>query len=281
MAILSMEEAVLTERRSDWKEIDEIFGLQQESIDGDVAVIVLKIHQPAFLSTKKSFDYRICGKTLTEWVCLAFADCPVLEIEAREDDDLLSTIKPHLSNKKYTAVFYADTPLLQRKTFLGIINYAKEKRMNVCKLERGYVFITEYLRSAERLYSSVGSNLDIGDDLIKVCDTDTLQYAQEVIKKRILSYHIERGVEILDMANTSIDADVVIGQNTVIYPNTTLLGRTAIGSNVMIYPNCTIFNSQIGNNCKIYNSVIQSSKIRDNSIIEPFCFIENGEIKNR
>ena len=281
MAILSMEGGVLTERRRDWKEIDEIFGLQQESIDGDVAVIVLKIHQPAFLSTKKSFDYRICGKTLTEWVCLAFADCPVLEIEAREDDDLLSTIKPHLSNKKYTAVFYADTPLLQRKTFLGIINYAKEKRMNVCKLERGDVFITEYLRSAERLYSSVGSNLDIGDDLIKVCDTYTLQYAQEVIKKRILSYHIERGVEMLDMANTSIDADVVIGQNTVIYPNTTLLGRTAIGANVMIYPNCTIFNSQIGNNCKIYNSVIQSSKIRDNSIIEPFCFIENGEIKNR
>lgn len=278
MPILSMQEDIRTERPSDWSSIDEIFGLQADSIDSDVAVIVLKIHEPTFMSEKRSFDYHIYGKTLTEWVCLAFAECPVLEIESTEDADLLSTIKPHLSDKKYTAVFYADTPLLERKTFLGIIDYVKTKRMNVCKLERGYVFVTEYLRTAEKIYSSVATNLNIQNNFLRVRDMDSFSFAQRELKKRILSYHMGHGVEILDIDSTSIDADVVIGENVVIYPHNTLIGHTSIGDGVTLYPSNTIKNSQIGKGCKISTSVIQDSKIRDNSNVEPFSFILNGEV---
>ncbi len=288
MGILSMptlykeeEEVDVSSRPTDWDEIDAIFGLQKESIDGDVAVIVLKVHNPNFCENKKSFDYRICGKTLSEWVCLAFADCPLLEIEVEEDDDLLSVIKPHISDKKYTAVFYADTPLLTRKTFLGIINYVKNKRMNVCKLERGFVFVTEYLRTAERLYSSTSTNLEIGDDLKCVDSFDSFAFVADKLKKRVLGYHISRGVEILDLENVSIDADVVIGKNSIVHPGVNLLGRTSIGENVTLYPNTTIISSSIGNNCQIVQSLIQYSKIRDNSTIEPFSFVLNGEIKLR
>lgn len=279
MAIYEIEDRIETEGPSDWAEIDTIFGLKKESIDSDVAVIVLKIDEPTFMSNKKSFDYQIFGKTLTEWVCLAFANCPVLEIETTAEADLLTTIKPHLSDKKYTAVFYADTPLLERKTFLGIIDYVKTKRMNVCKLERGYVFVTDYLRTAERIYSSVNTNLDIKNDFVRLYDIDSFAFAQRELKKRILSFHMQNGVEILDIDNTSIDADVVIGANAVIYPNNTLLGHTVIGEGAVLLPGSTISNSQIGKFCKINNSVIQNSKIRDNNTIEPFSFILNGEVK--
>lgn len=277
MAILSMQEEKKIE--SDWADLDEVFGLQRESIDSDVAVIVLKIHEPAFGSDKRSFEYRICGKTMTEWVCMACAECPIFEIETTADRDLLDTIRPHLSDKKYTAVLYADTPLLERKTFLGILDYVKQKRMNVCKLDRGYIFVTEYLRTAERIYSSINANLDIKDDFLRVFDMDTFAHAQQVLKNRVLAFHLAHGVEILDMASTNIDADVMIAQNTVIYPNNTILGHSVIGENTLLFPSNTIINSQIGNNCKIYNSVIDRSKIRDNSSIEPFSFIQNGEIK--
>ncbi len=277
MAILSMEEDI--KKENDWTEIDEIFGLKRETLDGDVAVIVLKIHESAFGSGKRSFDYRICGKTMTEWVCMACADCPIFEIETTAERDLLETIRPHLSDKKYTAVLYADTPLLERQTFLGILDYAKQKRMNVCKLERGYVFVTEYLRTAERIYNSVSANLNIKDDFMRVFDMASFAHAQEILKNRVLGFHLSNGVEILDMATTHIDADVMISPNTVIYPNNTILGRSVIGENTILFPNCTIDNSQIGNNCKIYSSVIERSKIRDNSNIEPFSYIQNGEVK--
>lgn len=277
MAILSMEED--TEIDNSWAEIDEIFGLKRESLDSDVAVIVLKIHEPAFGVQKRSYDYRICGKTLTEWVCMACANCPIFEIETTAERDLLDTIRPHLSDKKYTAVLYADTPLLERQTFLGILDYVKQKRMNVCKLDRGYIFVTEYLRTAERIYSSVSANLNIKDDFMRVFDMESFARAQQVLKNRVLGFHLAKGVEILDMVTTHIDADVVIEPNTVIYPNNTILGHSVIGGNTILYPNNTIDNSQIGDNCKIWSSVIERSKIRNNSKIEPFSFIQNGEVK--
>lgn len=278
MAILSMREEKL---ESDWTEIDQVFGLQRGSIDSDVAVIILKIHEPAFGADKRSFDHRICGKTLTEWVCMACADCPILEIEASQDADLLDTIRPHLSDKKYTAVLYADTPLLERKTFLGLIDYAKQKRMNVCKLERGYIFVTDYLRTAERIYSSVSTNLNIEDDFMRVCDMQSFLHAQEVLKNRVLGFHLAHGVEILDCASTNIDADVMIAKNTTIYPANTILGRSVIGENSVLLPGNVIIESQIGDGCRLCGCVIEHSKIRDNSEIEPFGYIKNGEVKGK
>ena len=278
MAILSMEQEVTTKEDS-WVELDNIFARTREPLDSDVAVIILKIHHPAFLGKRKSFDYSLWGKTLTEWVSLAFDTCPILELETTASSDILYTIKPYLSDKKYTAVFYADTPLLQRKNFLNIIDYVKTKRMNVCKLERGYVFVTDYLRTAEKLYSSTSANLDFKDDFLLVCDMDSLSRASTILKDRILKYHLERGVQILDTNWTSIDADVIIGENVTIYPENILQGKTIIGDNVVLQAGNTIKNSQIGNNCEIMHSVIDKSKIRDGSKIEPFSYIYQGEVK--
>ena len=278
MAILSMEQEITTKEDS-WVELDNIFARTREPLDSDVAVIILKIHHPAFLGNRKSFDYSLWGKTLTEWVSLAFDTCPILELETTASSDILYTIKPYLSDKKYTAVFYADTPLLQRKNFLNIIDYVKTKRMNVCKLERGYVFVTDYLRTAEKLYSSTSANLDFKDDFLLVCDMDSLSRASTILKDRILKYHLEHGVQILDTNWTSIDADVIIGENVTIYPENILQGKTIIGDNVVLQAGNTIINSQIGDNCKIIHSVIDRSKIRDGSKIEPFSYIYQGEVK--
>ena len=278
MAILSMEEEITTKEQS-WVELDNIFARTREPLDSDVAVIILKIHHPAFLGSRKSFDYSLWGKTLTEWVSLAFDTCPILELEITQASDILYTIKPYLSDKKYTAVFYADTPLLQRKNFLNIIDYVKTKRLNVCKLERGYVFVTDYLRTAEKIYSSTTANLDFKDDFLLVCDMDSLSKASAILKNRILKYHLEHGVQILDTNWTSIDADVVIGENVTIYPQNILQGKTIIGDNVVLQAGNTLINSQIGNNCQIMQSVIDRSKIRDGSIIEPFSYIKNGEVR--
>jgi len=277
MAILSMQEE--KEIGCNWDEIDEIFGLKRETLDSDVAVIILKIHEPSFGTKGRSFDYKIFGKSMTEWVCLACAECPIFEIETTEERDLIDTIRPHLSDKKYTAVLYADTPLLERQTFLGILDYVKTKRMNVCKLDRGYVFVTEYLRTAERIYSSASGNLCTKDDFFRVNNAESLIHAQAVLKNRILGYHLSQGVQILDLVNTNIDADVQIAPDVIVYPFNTIIGRSSIGKNTILYPNNTIIDSGIGDNCKIYNSVIERSKIRDNSRIEPFSYVKNGEIK--
>lgn len=280
MGILSMDFETETEK-VDISSIDTLWerGMQKEPIDSDVAVIILKIHHPAFGNNRRSFSMSICGKTMTEWVELAFDKCPILEIETTQGADILDTIRPYLSDKKYTAVFYADTPLLQRKTFLSCVDFAKLKGMNVCKFERGYIFVTDYVRNAEKIYSSTLPNFAGQQDFMLVCDMDTFAKAENVLKKRIIDFHLQHGVQILDTTWTSIDADVEIGENAVIYPNNVLQGKTKIGDNVILQVGNTIINSQIGDNCRLMQSVIVESKITNNSDITPFTFIEKGEIK--
>lgn len=278
MEILSMEQEVRTSR-DNWDEIDRFFAREKEPVDNDVAVIVLKVAYSTFSNNKKSYEYKIWGKSLVEWVNLAFDKCPILEIEIRDGVDILNVIKPYLSDKKYTAVFYADTPLLQRKTFLSIVDYAKNKRMNVCRLERGFVFVTEYLRTAEKLYSTMVPNLDFGNEFMIVKDMDSLSKASEILKKRILEYHLQNGVEIVDINWTSIDADVVIGDNVTIYPNNILQGKTVVGDNVILQTGNTIINSHIGNGCVLCNSVVDKSKIKDKTNLVPFSYVLEGNIK--
>ena len=278
MEILSMEQEVRTSR-DNWDEIDRFFAREKEPVDNDVAVIVLKVAYSTFSNNKKSYEYKIWGKSLVEWVNLAFDKCPILEIEIRDGVDILNVIKPYLSDKKYTAVFYADTPLLQRKTFLSIVDYAKNKRMNVCRLERGFVFVTEYLRTAEKLYSTMVPNLDFGNEFMIVKDMDSLSKASEILKKRILEYHLQNGVEIVDINWTSIDADVVIGDNVTIYPNNILQGKTVVGDNVILQTGNTIINSHIGNGCVLCNSVVDKSKIKDGTNLVPFSYVLEGNIK--
>ncbi len=281
MSILSMDyETEITSDSLD--EIDTMWSrtTQKAPLDSDVAVIILKIHHPAFTGSTKSFDTKIWGKTMTEWVSLAFDKCPILEIETTPQADVLETIRPYLTEHSYTAVFYADTPLFRRKMFLTCLDFVKSRGMNVCRFERGYIFRTDYVRTAERLYSASQPNFEGLQDFLVVCDMDTLSQAQAVLKKRILDFHLKNGVQFIDANWTSVDADVIIGENTVIYPQNVLQGKTIIGNNVVLQVGNTIIDSAIGNNSNIMHSVIINSKITENSKIEPFSYINKGIVKN-
>ena len=112
-----------------------------------------------------------------------------------------------------------------------------------------------------------------------VCDMDTLSKAQAILKRRIIDFHLKNGVQFIDATWTSVDADVIIGENTVIYPQNVLQGKTIIGDNVTLQVGNTIIDSSIGNGSNIMHSVIMNSKIRDNSKIEPFSYINKGIVK--
>ena len=86
-------------------------------------------------------------------------------------------------------------------------------------------------------------------------------------------------MQFIDADWTSIDADVIIGQNTVIYPQNVLQGKTIIGDNVVLQVGNTIIDSSIGNGSNIMHSVIINSKITNNSNIEPFSYINKGIVK--
>ena len=247
-----------------------------EPVDSDVAVIILKIHNPSLQTTEKSYNLKIMGKRIIDWLKLSFGSCPILEIETDMKADILSTIKPVLTEKKWTAVFYADTPLLERKTFLNILDYAIVKQTKVLKLERGYVFNTEYLKTCEHLISEFEEHKFSTDNFLSVFNMTELEKANQILKNRIILFHQQNGVQILDKNSCFIDFDVKIGKDVIIYPSTTICGDTTIDDNVCVGPNVTIVSSLIHKNNNLKNCYIENSEIKEKTTLKPFSSVING-----
>ncbi|MBR7091051.1 MAG: hypothetical protein IKC79_01200 [Clostridia bacterium] len=273
--------AILMEREINMEnEVDALFRhYNKQPIDNDVGVILLRQHHDAFGSKEKSWDTAIWGKTVKQWVEMAFDTCPIMELDYREGVDVLNIVKPYLSDKKYTAVFWADTPLFRRETFLSILDYVQTKRLNVCKLERGYIFVTEYLRNVDKVYSTVYPNMVSEQEFRIAKDMKSMEEIGEVLKKRILDFHVQQGVHFVDKASVNIDADVVIGEGVVVHGNNTIEGASIIADNVVLYTGNIITDSKIGEGCVLKYSVIEDSDIPAGTEVLPFSYIQKGVVK--
>lgn len=104
-------------------------------------------------------------------------------------------------------------------------------------------------------------------------DRIALSEAESIMRKRINEQHMQNGVTIIDPSNTYIGADVMIKEDTVIYPGSMIKGNTVIGSDCIIGPNTEINNCSVGNNTAIKQSVAHDSSIGSDVNIGPFAHI--------
>ena len=100
-----------------------------------------------------------------------------------------------------------------------------------------------------------------------------LSKAESLMRKRINEFHLLNGVTIIDPQSTYIEADVEIGQDTMIYPGVMIHGNTKIGSECIIGMNSSITNSSIRNNTEIKNSTIIDSNVGENTTVGPYAYL--------
>ncbi len=103
-----------------------------------------------------------------------------------------------------------------------------------------------------------------------------LAEAERVMRDRIRERVMLDGATLIDPAATYIDADVKIGQDTVIYPNTYLQGKTTIGADCRIGPNAILRDATVGDACTIGPSVIEAATLEDHVEMGPFCHLRPG-----
>lgn len=103
-----------------------------------------------------------------------------------------------------------------------------------------------------------------------------LSEAEKILRQRKNFELMESGVTIIDPASTFIDAEVEIGQDTIIYPNTYLEGKTKIGADCQIGPHTRFTNMTIGDNVQAHFSYCHDSEICDGVILGPYVHIRPG-----
>lgn len=238
----------------------------------DICGIILKVSYPSMGDTSK---IEVLDKTMLEWVKFALGEHFIAEIDFSDAIPLPELIRPHLNDSEYTVVLFSDTPLITKKTILEAVYELDSCRENVLKMTRGYVFKTEFLKTAEKVYADNHKFFD-EEDFITAFSFKQVAMITDVLKNRILSYHMSEGVQIIDPSSTYIGCEVIIGKECVIYPNNILKGKTVIGDGVKILSGNTIENCIIDQGCEIQNSVLKDSIIGNNSNIGPYAHLRQG-----
>ncbi|MBM3943263.1 MAG: UDP-N-acetylglucosamine diphosphorylase/glucosamine-1-phosphate N-acetyltransferase [SAR202 cluster bacterium] len=103
-----------------------------------------------------------------------------------------------------------------------------------------------------------------------------LAQLEAIQQQRIRERWMLAGVTITDPASTYIDAEVNIGQDTVILPNTHLQGKTSIGSDCTVGPGSVVRDTRVGDRCRITASVLEESTVEDEVDIGPFSHLRPG-----
>jgi bifunctional UDP-N-acetylglucosamine pyrophosphorylase/glucosamine-1-phosphate N-acetyltransferase len=113
-------------------------------------------------------------------------------------------------------------------------------------------------------------------EALGINDRAQLAQAEAVVQERIRQRHMLAGVTIVDPATTYIDADVTIGADTTLQPNTSLLGTTAVGEDCVIGPDSRVIDSTIGANCRVVSSAVEQSTLEGDLSVGPFSHLRGG-----
>lgn len=90
---------------------------------------------------------------------------------------------------------------------------------------------------------------------------------ERAFRRRINNYWLANGVTIVEPDATYIGPDVVIGQDTVLWPNTFLQGDTRIDSDCVIGPNTILRDVLVGEGCRIEQVFLERIHVPEKTIV--------------
>lgn len=100
----------------------------------------------------------------------------------------------------------------------------------------------------------------------------------EKARLRVIERLLDEGVSFISTDGVIIGADVKIGCDTTVLPNTMILGKTVIGKGCEIGANSHIEDCTVGNNVILNNVQAYSSTVEDNVKIGPFTQLRPGTV---
>jgi len=154
-----------------------------------------------------------------------------------------------------------------------------ENLKNLKKSPKGEYYLTDLVEAAV----TQGKKLDalVVQDPTEGLGINTridLADCETALRRRVIRQWMLDGVTFLDPESCTVESDVVLGQDTVILPNTHLRGSTQIGENCCIGPDTTLTDTSVGNDCMITYSVAEKANLGNHVSMGPFCHLRKGAV---
>jgi bifunctional UDP-N-acetylglucosamine pyrophosphorylase/glucosamine-1-phosphate N-acetyltransferase len=146
----------------------------------------------------------------------------------------------------------------------------------------GEIYLTDLVALAEQDGRRVAAHcLDDAREGAGINNRAELALLETVYRDRIREGHMLGGVTMQDPSSTFVDADVEIGEDTVLLAGTILEGRTRIGRDCRIGPRATIRDTVVGDRCTVGESFLEDSVLEDEVKVGPYCHLRNGAYLER
>ncbi len=123
----------------------------------------------------------------------------------------------------------------------------------------------------------VALSIEDADECLGAGTRSELVLVEKAFRQRANQYWLNNGVTLVDPETTFIDQDVIIGQDTIIWPNTYLQGKTTVGAACILGPNTIIRESHLGNNCAIEQAHVENAHLPEDTHLPPFSWINGDE----
>jgi bifunctional UDP-N-acetylglucosamine pyrophosphorylase/glucosamine-1-phosphate N-acetyltransferase len=107
-------------------------------------------------------------------------------------------------------------------------------------------------------------------------DRVDLARVRAIAQNRIHERHERAGVTIVDPQSTLIDADVEIGEDTVIEPSSFLRGSTHVGRGCTVGPLTTLIDTRLGDGVNVPHSYLTGAEVEDDANVGPFAYLRPG-----
>ncbi len=190
-----------------------------------------------------------------------------------DDDQLLRIVEQKDASEDEKAVKEVNAGMYCMRA-----DFLKE---NITKLSsdnaQNEYYITDLIAMAVESGCGAGAyTVSDSDEIMGVNNRVQLSQATEVMLERIAKKHMINGVTIIDPRRVYIEDDVVIGNDTEIWPGAVLKGNTVIGSGCIIGADCQIENSVVGDGTDITKSVIKDSSIGNDTHVGPYAYLRPG-----
>ena len=141
----------------------------------------------------------------------------------------------------------------------------------------GEFYLTDLVRIAyEEGYSIGVYEVKDRDESIGINNRVHLAEAAKALQKRINTSWMIEGVTFIDPDKTYIESSVVIGNDTVLYPEVYLKGTTVIGEGCVLGPSALIQNSIIGDRCRVLFAMLESARLENDVDMGPFGHLRKG-----
>ena len=142
---------------------------------------------------------------------------------------------------------------------------------------QGEKYLTDVIAIARREGRRVSAHL-IDDIWQTEGVNDRVQLADlgRELNHRNLEHWMREGVTVVDPATTWIDADVTVGPDTVIRPNTQLLGATVIGADCVIGPDTTLTDVEVSDRASVVRTQAVLATIGPDATVGPWSYLRAG-----